>query len=100
MTDYARLVREEARLVILKALAEQVNETLSSSLIVAALETFGIYKERSWVHDELAWLADAGAITVSDASTVKIAVLAEKGRRHLDRHVAIEGVKRPSRPGA
>lgn len=98
MTDFARIMREEARLIILKALAEQTNETLPSSLLVRALETFGIFKERSWVHDELAWLADAGAVTLITASTVKVATLTEKGQRHLDRHIAIEGVKRPSRP--
>ncbi|HWJ72395.1 MAG TPA: hypothetical protein VNX29_04435 [Kaistia sp.] len=98
MTDFARLMREEARLIILKALAEQVNETLSSSLIVPTLETYGIFKERAWVHDELSWLAEAGAVTVQVAGTVKIATLTDRGRRHLDRHFVIEGIKRPSRP--
>ena len=96
--DYARMMREEARLIILRALSEQVNESLSSSLLVMTLETYGISKERSWVHDELDWLADAGAVTLVAADSVKIATLTEKGRRHLDRHVAITGVKRPSRP--
>lgn len=98
MTDFARLIRQEARLIILQALAEQTNETLPSSLLVPALEMFGIFKERSWVHDELAWLEDAGAVTIIPSGTVKIATLNEKGRRHLDRHIVIEGVKRPSRP--
>lgn len=98
MRDFAQIMREEARLILLKALAEQTNETLSSSLLVHVLESYGIFKERSWVHDELAWLADAGAVSIVQAGTVKIATLTEKGKRHLDRHIAIEGVKRPSRP--
>lgn len=93
-----RLMREEARLIILKALAKETNETLSSSMLVGVLEMFGIYKERSWVHDELAWMAEADAVTLTDAGSVRIATLTEKGRRHLDRRIAIDGVKRPSRP--
>lgn len=92
-------LREEARLIILKALAEQNDETLISSLLERELrERFGIKRDRSWVHGELDWLAEKGAIELTDAGTVKVAVLAQKGRRHLDREIAIEGVKRPSRP--
>jgi len=94
-------LREEARLIILKALAEQHDETLISSLIERELrERFGIRRDRSWVHGELDWLAEHGAIAVKDEGTVKVATLAEKGKRHLDREIAIEGVKRPSRPEA
>ncbi len=94
-----RLIREEARLIILKALAEQVDETLGSDLLRLTLETFGISRERAWVHDELAWLADMGALTLVEAGSIRVATLAEKGLRHLDRRIAIDGVKRPSRVG-
>jgi hypothetical protein len=50
------------------------------------------------VHDELAWLRERGAVSLIDAGTIKIATLTEKGARHLDREIAIEGVQRPSRP--
>ncbi|MCX5512266.1 hypothetical protein C3941_09355 [Kaistia algarum] len=93
-----RKMREEARLIMLRALADEINETLTSSRLVDVLDMFGIYKERSWVHDELAWMAEAGAVTLTDAGTVKIARLTEKGSRHLDRRIAIEGIRRPSRP--
>jgi len=100
MTDFARILREEARLIILRALAEQPNERLSSSILVEVLATYGIAKERGWVHDELAWLADRDGVRLTEAGTVKIAELTERGKRHVDRHSIIEGVKRPSRPGA
>ncbi|HSI41777.1 MAG TPA: hypothetical protein VLA00_14635 [Xanthobacteraceae bacterium] len=91
------IIREEARLIILKALAAQVDETLNSNILVRELANYGINRERAWVHQELAYLGVMGAAVVVDAGTVKIATLTEHGRRHLDRHVAIEGVKRPSR---
>lgn len=99
-TDFQRIMREEARLIILKALAEQVNESLNSSILQQVLTTFAINMERPWVHQQIEYLETMGAVAVVPAGTVKIATLTELGRRHIDRLTAIEGVKRPSRPGA
>ncbi len=93
------LIREEARLIILKELGKQVNESLSSSLFEPVLAQFAIRVERPWIHGELEYLRVMGAITVTSVGSVKIATLTDLGRRHLDRDVAIEGVKRPSRRG-
>lgn len=97
--DFQRIVREEARLIILKALGEQENETLSSSMIEDILPAFAIRQERAWIHQQMAYLRDMGAIVLRDAGTVKIGTLTNLGRRHLDRDTTIEGVKRPSRRG-
>lgn len=91
-------MREEARLIILKALAGEPNETSSSEPLRRELATYGIRKDREWVHDELRWLAERGAIVVIEAGSVLVPTLTEKGARHLAREIAIEGVKRPSRP--
>lgn len=96
-TDFARIMREEARLIILKALGEQTNESLNSSILEPVLARFAINMERAWVHQQLDYLETMGAVTLISAGTVKIATLTDLGRRHLDRHYAIEGVKRPSR---
>jgi repressor of nif and glnA expression len=95
-----RHIREEARLIILKALAAQLDGRLNSELIRAELETYGISKARPWVHDELAYMKEMGAIAVVDAGSVKVATLLEKGEQHLKRQVAIEGIRRPSLSGA
>lgn len=100
MKDMAQLIREQARLVVLRALAGQVDERLNSDLLLPQLDLFGIRKDRAWLHDEMRWLADMGAVTLLEAGSILVATLTEKGRRHLDRHIAIEGVQRPSRPGA
>lgn len=99
-TDFAQIMREEARLIILKALGSQINESLNSSMLEPVLATFAIHQERPWIHQQLEYLDTMGAVTVVAAGSVKIATLTELGRRHLDRKTAIEGVKRPSRPGA
>lgn len=92
-----RIIREEARLIIMRALEEQPDGRLSSELLRVTLETYGVTKSRDWVHDELNWLADMGAVSVVTAGTVRVATLTAKGSDHVLRRVVIEGVKRPSR---
>ena len=98
--DMAQLIREQARLIILKALAEQTHETLNSDFLILELQRFGIRKDRAWLHDELRWLDEMGAVVTVQAGSLLVATLAAKGARHLSREIAIEGVQRPSRPGA
>lgn len=98
--DYSKRIREDARLIILKALAEQVNESLASNILEEeVLPRFAIRQDRAWVHTQLDYLANLGAITVASEGTVKVATLTKMGQRHLERSIAIEGVTRPSRPG-
>ncbi len=99
MTDYGEIVRQDARLIILKALSLQVDERLHSGYLAEELLRFGIDRPREWIHGELDWLAEIGAVTLTKPGTVVVATLAEKGARHLRRAILIEGVKRPSRPG-
>jgi hypothetical protein len=94
--DYEKVTREDARLIILRALAEQINDSLASSTLEAVLDAFVIRKDRDWVHDQMEHLREHGAITVIDAGTVKIGTITQRGRRHLQREVIIDGVKRPS----
>lgn len=98
MSDMATRIREEARLIILKALAQEKNETLSSSLLQGELAFYAIDRTREWVHGEMDYLEEMGAVTLVSAGTVKLATLTDLGRRHLRRVAIIEGVKRPSQP--
>ena len=93
-----RLIREEARLIILRELEEQPDGRLNSALLQGRLETFGVTRSRDWVHDELNWLAQMGAVTVIAAGSVRVATVTAKGSDHVARRLVIEGVKRPSRP--
>ena len=97
--DWVRLTEETARLVILKALAEQTNGSLDSSMLEQILPVFGIRKPRLWIHEQMEYLTERKAIDLVAAGTVKIGTLTKRGQRHLDRDTVIEGVKRPSAPG-
>jgi len=91
-----RIIREEARLIVLKALALEIGNRSNSELLRLTLETFGIARTRDWVHAELTHLADIGAVTQADAGTVRIVSLTQRGLDHVERRIALEGVKRPS----
>ncbi len=102
MSDYENMtLRPHARLIILKALAAQPDERLHTDYIQKELMRFLIDRPRAWVHGELDWLAEMGAVTLlkPDGASVWVATLTDKGARHLRRSIAIEGVDRPSRPG-
>ena len=95
-----RIIREDARLIILKALAEQPDGRLNSDLLRHALSTLGISKARDWVHEELRHLADLGAVKVHEINAMRVAELTAKGADHVERRIVIEGVKRPALPDA
>lgn len=98
--SFDRVLREEARLILLRALEEQPDGRLNSELLRQVLETYGISKSRDWVHDELNWLSQMSAVSIVVAGTVRVAQLTAKGADHVGRRLVIEGVKRPSRPEA
>jgi hypothetical protein len=92
------IIREHARLIILRELYAQGNYALNDSLLQSTLESFGISKSRDWIRDELRWLDDVGAIARTTQGTVVVARLLAKGIEHVERRLLIEGVKRPSPP--
>lgn len=93
-----RLIREEARLIILRTLAGEPDRRLNSELLRRALETFGVVRTREWVHGEVRHLEQLGAVTVVDAGSVMVAALTSRGEDHVERRLVLDGVKRPSAP--
>ena len=94
------IIREEARLIILRELHLQANYSYSDSMLQPTLENFGIHKSRDWIREELNYLADVCAIRKTSAGSVVVATLLPKGVEHVERRLVIEGVKRPSPPEA
>jgi len=92
------IIREEARLIVLRELHAQSNYALNDALLQATLENFGIGKSREWVREELGYLERVGAVTRVSAGSVVVAHLSPKGVEHVERRLVIEGVKRPSPP--
>ena len=93
------IMEHEARLVALRMLAEQPDLRLNSSLLRDELaESWGINRTRSWLHVQLQFLADVGAIHLTEAGSVLIAEITQRGLDHVERRIVLDGVKRPSPP--
>lgn len=107
MTDTSRQARreawlmEQARLIILNELAQDVGGSATSDWLETVLRAeFGVLRDRPWVHAQLDYLAEMGAVSVIAAGRVRVARLLRAGRRHVNREIALEGVQRPSDPVA
>ncbi len=96
MRNMRDIIREEARLIMLRELAAQGNYSGNESLLQTALESFGIAKARDWVREELRRLEDLGAIRITMAGNIIVATATMKGLEHVERRLIIEGIKRPS----
>ena len=93
-----KIIREESRLIMLKALAEEPDRRLNSELLRRALETYGITRSRDWVAAEIRHLEQIGAVAVAEAGSVLVATLSRRGEDHVERRQVLDGVKRPSAP--
>lgn len=96
--SFAERYLREARLIILRGLAEEVDGALSAKLMSAKLEIYGINRSLDWIGEEYRKLADLGAVTLVEAGTVLIARITQKGRDHLALKIRIGGVDQPSEP--
>lgn len=95
--DFEEFTRKDARLVILRALAEQPDGRMNETMITMTLETFGHRKSRDWVRTQMRALEELDAIRIIKASeTFFIGELTRIGQDHVDRRTILEGVARPS----
>lgn len=93
-----QIMREQGRLIILRELAGQPNYSLNETLLTAVLDQFGISRSRDWTRQEMRYLAEIGAATITQAGSEMIAIATERGLEHVSGRSMLEGVKRPS-PG-
>ncbi|MFB2553352.1 VpaChn25_0724 family phage protein [Ensifer soli] len=96
MSSFADHLTHDARLVILRELSAQTDNRLNETLLTAVLDNFGHRRSREWVRVQLRYLADIGAIHITEAGSVMIAELRRGGQDHVERRIVLEGVARPS----
>jgi len=89
-------IAADARLIILRELAQQVDGRLSELLLRRVLDDYGIRRDRDWVATQLRKLDQLGAIELTPMGTTLIARIARPGRDHIDERATIEGVTRPT----
>lgn len=96
MSDYGEFYEADARLVVLKELANQTDGRLNEVILTRVLDTFGFHRSREWVRTQLRKLEDVRAVTLTEAGTVMIAAITRAGMDHVERRAVLEGVAKPS----
>lgn len=96
MSDLSTVIASEARLRILRELAEQTDGRLSELMLRQVLDMYGIRRDRDWIATQLRKLHHLGAIDLQPTGSVLVARITRAGRDHVDERGAIEGVARPS----
>lgn len=92
-----QIITEEARLTVLRELARQHNQAMTSEAARRyLLNVFLIDKPREWVELQFRFLEDVGAVVTVPAGDVLIARLTERGEQHVKGHISIPGVQRRS----
>jgi hypothetical protein len=97
--NLADAIAGDARLMIIKELARQVDGRLSELLIRRVLDVYGIRRDRDWTRTQLRKLEALGAIELQDAGDVLVARISPAGRDHVEERGVIEGITRPAEAG-
>lgn len=96
MNELAERMVKEARLRILKELANQVDGRLSELAMRSLLNMYGIVRDRDWIATQLRKMESLGAIELIVTGSVMHAKILREGRDHLEESAVIEGIMRPS----
>jgi predicted transcriptional regulator len=95
MSDFTSFVLADLRLVLLRTLQGETDHTLNEVLLTAAAERWGHKRTRDAIKAELRWLAEVGAVRVTEVEGYLIATLTRRGLDHVERRSFIDGVNRP-----
>ena len=95
MNEFAKLVTEDRRLVILRFLAEDKGYSLNTSVLQDALCAVGHCMSRDEVETQAAWLDEQGLVEMGQVGTVTVVKLTGRGAEAAKGLATVPGVKRP-----
>lgn len=93
--NYADVVSEDQRLVILQALEEDPAYSHNEHVLGRMLEAVGHRVSRDRLRTELAWLEEQGLLRVQDVSNTKVAKITGRGSDVARGATRVPGVARP-----
>lgn len=99
MTDYAEMLAEDRRLVILRLLENSGGYRANEYLLHTALPSFGHDVSQDRLRADLAWLEEQSLVHVDEQGDVRVATATQRGVDVALGHARVPGVKRP-RPEA
>ncbi len=89
----------DLRLTMLKSLKAQHDRTANEKILQMEARAFGLAYTREEIRNELRFLERAGAVKITEAGSVLVATIRQRGEDHLDRLICLEGVDAPSLEG-
>ena len=95
MTNFAKFLAEDRRLVILRVLAELPGYRTNSFLLHTLLCKFGHEPSADQVKTDLTWLREQDLVAVDDVEGVYVATLTTRGADVAAGRAVVPGVKRP-----
>lgn len=93
--DYREAVVEEQRLAILQCLEPAVGYARHEYLLLEQVRALGLGVSHAAMRAELAWLSEAGLLTVDTVGEAQIARLTQHGVDAARGFASIPGVARP-----
>lgn len=97
--ELAVQIAREARLAMLRALADQADGRLSDLLLKRTLDIYGYRRSRESIRTQMRALAELGAVSLIESGEVLFARLETPGREHLEERRVIDGIMRPAEAG-
>lgn len=88
------MLKEQARLVILRSLTECRGEA-NDSILQSCLDLYGIKISRDEVRTHIAWLEEQDLITTETVAGCIVATINGRGEDVADGRAVVPGVKRP-----
>lgn len=89
-------ITEDARLIILRELSQQVDGRSNDVVLMRVLDAYGVRRSRDWLRTQLHRLVELEAVKVTVLASVTVVILRKAGRDHVERRGVLEGVARPS----
>lgn len=97
--DLAEAIAADARLFLLRELAEQTDGRLNVLSLTRVLDLSGIRRSREWTETQLIKLAELDAVELVRAGELTVASITRAGRDHVAARAVIAGVTRPAEAG-
>jgi hypothetical protein len=94
-SKFKELITSDIRLVILRALAEDLGYSHNESILHSVVEAFGHKASRDCIKSELAWLEEQGLLDLSDVAGCLVATITQRGADVAAGRAVVPGVKRP-----
>lgn len=99
MSDFLDIMRQHARLIVLRALAAEPNYSHNDGMLLDIAKSFSVDRGRDFLRNEIRWLENVGAVTVKEMGGAWIVTATQRGVDHAERRIVLEGVRRPSAGG-